>query len=157
MALMFQGNYEGAKEQARRASELDPTFFFAPMVYGWADLEAGKFTDAIPWLKKAKALESPPFVTAWLAYAYGASGDRVHAIAEFEHLKEMAPAGEVLPFNVAMVHLGLGDRKRAIDYLERAYAANSQMMPWIGKDRIFDPLRSEPRFVALMRKLQFAQ
>jgi eukaryotic-like serine/threonine-protein kinase len=157
MALMFQGNYEGAKEQARRASELDPTFFFAPMIYGWADLEAGKFTDAIPWLKKAKALESPPFVMAWLAYAYGASGDRAHAMAEFEHLKQMSPDGMVLPFNVAMVHLGFGDRKRAIDYLERAYAADSQMMPWIGKDRIFDPLRSEPRFVTLMRKLRFAK
>ena len=56
-----------------------------------------------------------------------------------------------------MVHLGLGDRKRALDNLERAYAADSQMMGWLGKDRMFDPLRSEPRFVALMRKLRFAQ
>ncbi len=157
MALMFQGNYEAAKEQARRASELDPTFFFAPMIYGWADLEAGKFTDAIPSLKKAKALESPAFVTAWLAYAYGASGDRAHAMAEFEHLKQTSPHGEVLPFNVAMVHLGLGNRTLALDYLERAHAADSQMMGWLGKDRIFDPLRSEPRFLALMRKLRFAQ
>jgi Flp pilus assembly protein TadD len=127
------------------------------MVHAWADLETGKFTDAIPWLKKAKALESPPFVTAWLAYAYGASGNRVHATAEFEHLKQMSPAGQVLPFNMAMVHLGLGDRTRALDDLERAYAADSQMMPWIGKDHIFDPLRSEPRFAALTRKLRFAQ
>ena len=41
MALMFQGNYAAAKEQARKAAELDPTFFFPPMIYGWADLEAG--------------------------------------------------------------------------------------------------------------------
>jgi hypothetical protein len=55
------------------------------------------------------------------------------------------------------VQLGLGDRQRALDYLERAYASDSQWMGWLNKDRMFDPLRSEPRFAALMRKLRFAQ
>ena len=156
MALIFQGSYEAAKRQARRAAELDPTFFFPQMVYGWTDIEAGKAGDAILSLKKAKAMESPAFVTAWLAYAYGASGDRVHATAEIEDLKKMSLHGEVLPFNLAIVHLGLGHRERALDSLERAYASDSQWMAWLGRDRIFDPLRSEPRFVALMRKLRFA-
>ena len=157
VALMFQSRYEAAKEQAGRAAELDPTFFFPQMVYGWADIEAGKPGDAIPSLKKAKALESPAFVTAWLAYAYGASRDRVHAMAELEDLKKMSLHREVLPFNLAIVQLGLGDRQRALDYLERAYASDSQWMGWLNKDRMFDPLRSEPRFAALMRKLRFAQ
>jgi hypothetical protein len=56
-------------------------------------------------------------------------------------------------FNLALVHLGLGDRTRALDNLERALAGNSQMMPWMGRDPIFDPLRSEPRFVALLNKM----
>jgi eukaryotic-like serine/threonine-protein kinase len=156
LALMFQGSYEAAKEQARRAAELDPTFFFPQMIYGWVDINAGKFTDAIPSLKKAKALEAPAFVTAWLAYAYARSGDRPRALVEFEDLKKMSLGGEVLPFNLAIVHLGLGDHQRALDYLERAYAADSQWMGWLNKDRMFDPLRSEPRFMALMKKLRFA-
>jgi serine/threonine-protein kinase len=154
---MFQGSYEAAKEQARRAAELDPTFFFPQMIYGWVDINAGKFTDAIPSLKKAKALEAPAFVTAWLAYAYARSGDRPRALVEFEDLKKMSLGGEVLPFNLAIVHLGLGDHQRALDCLERAYAADSQWMGWLNKDRMFDPLRSEPRFMALMKKLRFAQ
>jgi TolB-like protein/Tfp pilus assembly protein PilF len=156
MALMFQGSYQAAKDQARRASELDPTFFFAQFVHGWADIEAGKFADAIPSLEKAKALESPAFVTAWLAYAYGMSGDRARAMTELADLKKLSLRGEITPFNLAVVHLGLGDRQRALEYLERAYAADSQWMGWLNKDRMFDPLRSEPRFVALMRKLRFA-
>ena len=156
MAFLFQGNYRAAKDLASRAAELDQTFFFPAMISGWADLEAGKPADAIPALKKAKAMDSPAFVTAWLAYAYGMSGDRAHALAELEDLKKISLRGAVLPFNLAIVHLGLGDRARAIEYLERAYAADTQWMGWLKKDRMFDPLRSEPRFVALMKKLGFA-
>ena len=98
---------------------------------------------------------SPAFVTAWLGYAYGASGDRAHALAEIENLEKTSLHGHVLPFNLAIVYLGLGDRERALDYLEQAYASSSQWMGWLKGDRIFQPLRSEPRFVVLMRKLRF--
>ena len=74
-------------------------------------------------------------------------------MAELEDLKKMSRDGKVLPFNLALVYLGLGDRARALDNLELALAADSQMMPWLGRDAIFDPLRSEPRFVALLNKM----
>ena len=155
--LMFQRNSAAAKKLARTAAELDPTYFFPVMIDGWADLEVGKVREAIPALKKAKAMESPPFVTAYLAFAYGAAGDRAGAMAEFAELKRTARDGKVLPFNLALVYLGLGDRTLALDNLERALAADSQMMAWIGRDHIFDPIRSEPRFVALLKKMQLAQ
>jgi tetratricopeptide (TPR) repeat protein len=151
--FMFQRNAEAAKRLGRRAAELDPTYFFPVLIDGWTDLEMGKFREAIPPLKKAKAMESPPFVTAYLAFAYGAAGDRPSAMAEYADLKKMSRDGTVLPFNLALVYLGLGDRVRALDNLERALAADSQMMPWIGRDAIFDPIRSEPRFVALLNKM----
>ncbi len=157
IALMFQGNYEAAKQQAKRAEELDPTFFFPQFEYGWLAIEARNFADAIAPIKKAKGLGAPAFVTAWLAYAYAASGDRAHAMSEIEDLKKMSLHGEVTPFNLAVVELGFGNHRRAIDYLERAYASDSQWMGWLNKDRMFDPLRAEPRFVALMKKLKFAQ
>ncbi len=78
-------------------------------------------------------------------------------MAELEALKKMSQGGQVLPFNLALVYLGLGDHARALDNLERALAANSQMLAWLGRDAIFDPLRSEPRFMALMKKLNFVE
>ena len=74
-------------------------------------------------------------------------------LAEFEELRKQSKE-RVLPFNMAVAHLGLGDRTLALDYLERAYAADSQWMGWLNKDRTFDPLRSEPRFQALLKKLR---
>jgi hypothetical protein len=44
--------------------------------------------------------------------------------------------------------MALGDHPRALDHLERALAADSQMMVWISRDHIFDPIRAEPRFAA---------
>jgi tetratricopeptide (TPR) repeat protein len=155
MALAWQHNYRAAMEEAKRALVLDLTFFFAPWGYGWINIQAGKVRDAIPEFQRAKALESPPFVTAWLGYAYGASGDRTHALAAIEELRGKSLRGYVPPFNLAIVYLGLGDRRRALDYLEQAHAVNSQWMIYLRGDRIFDPLRSEPRFIALMRKLRF--
>lgn len=49
----------------------------------------------------------------------------------------------------------LVDRTRALDNLDAALAADSQMMAWIGHDAMFDSLRSEPRFIALMKRMNF--
>ena len=157
MAPMFQKNFEAAKALARRAGELDPTYFFPVMMLGWVDLEAGRYHDAIPFINRATTMGAPPFVTAYLAYAHGAAGDRGSAMAELETLKKMSQGGRVLPFNLALVYLGLGDHVRALDNLERALAADSQMMAWLGRDAMFDPLRFEPRFQALMKKLNFVE
>jgi len=124
------------------------------MVEGWGNLEVGRYGDAIPLLEKAKTMGAPPFVSAFLAYAYGAAGDRARAMTELSNLKKMSSDGTVLPFNMALVNLGLGDHPAALNNLEQAWAADSQMMAWLGQDRIFDPLRAEPRFVALLKKLR---
>ncbi len=155
IGLTWQGKYQAAAEEAKRAEELDPAYFFAHWGYGWLAIEAGKPGDAIREFQKAKVMDSPAFVTAWLAYAYGVSGDRPRAIGEMEDLKKRSLHGYVPPFNLALAYLGLADRARALDYLERAYTSDSQWMGWLKNDRIFEPLRSEPRFHALLKKLRF--
>ena len=157
MALMFRKDTAGVRALARRAAALDSTFFFPTMILGWINLEVGKVREAVPLLKKATTMDAPPFVTAYLAYALGASGDRAAAMQTLAVLRKMSPNGTVLPFNLALVYLGMGDHARAIDNLDKAYDANSQLLAWVGQDAIFDPLRSEPRFIALMRKLNFVQ
>jgi tetratricopeptide (TPR) repeat protein len=118
-------------------------------------LLAGDFPKAIAQFEQSRRVGAAPFVTAFLAYAHGRAGDRHRAMAALGELKGMSPGGEVAPFNLALVYLGLGDRTRALDYLEQAYAANSQQLVWLKVDPTYDPLRSEPRFIALMKRLNF--
>jgi len=154
-AWVWKGDYGAAKQQARRSAELDPTYFFGPLAEGWIDIEAGKPSDAIPHIQKAKTMGAPAFVSAWLAYAYAASGDLTRAKAEAEGLEKLSLRGSVTAFNLALVALGRGDQARAVSYLEQAYASDSQWLGWLKCDRIFDPLRSDPRFAALLKKLNF--
>ena len=147
LCLTAQGEFQQAKEEAKRGAKLDPEFFFPQLQFGWIDIQAGNAKAAIPALQKAVAMESPPFAIAWLGYAYGAAGDRNAALATIEQLKKKSVNGYAPQFNLAMIHLGLGDRDRALDLLEQASAADSQWMMYLKIDRIFDSLRADPRFV----------
>ncbi len=153
--FLYQGKAARTLELSRKAAELDPTFFLPKTEQGILALQDGKFADAIREFTQSQSLGAPPFTTAYLAYAQGRSGDRGGAVTTLATLKKMSPGGEVAPFNAALVYLGLGDHQRTLDYLEQAYAANSQQLVWLKIDRIYDPLRSEPRFVALMKRLNF--
>lgn len=155
IAPAWERRFEDAKDLVKRSSELDPSFFLPAWENGWIDIQAGKVTEAIPELLKAKSMNSPAFAGAWLGYAYGASGDRIRAQAELAELKSKALRGYVSPFNLALIYMGLGDRERALSYLDQSYAADSQWLGWLKGDRVWNPLRSDPRFVALMKRLRF--
>ena len=142
---------------ANRALDLDPAFFYPYQQQGWINIAAGKVAAAVPELQKAVAIGSPSWVAGFLGYAYGKTGNRAGAMAVIEELNRKSVHGYVPPFSVAIVYLGMGDSGRAMDYLEQAYSAHSQMLCWLKMDRIFDPLRKEPRFIALMKKVHFDQ
>jgi tetratricopeptide (TPR) repeat protein len=156
ITLAYARKYEAAK-QAAKALEIDPTVFFVPWVNGWIDLEAGGVKEAIQEMEQARTLGGPPWVAAWLGYAYGVAGDNSKALAMIEELKRRSLHGFVPPFNLAMVYLGMGDRESAMDGLENAYAAHSLMLTWLKMDPVFDPLRSEPRFIALLKKVHLEE
>jgi len=157
MPFLFRKDSANVFALTKKAAELDTTFFFPVMVNGWLRIEMGNPRAAVADLRKAVSMGSPPFVTAYLANALGAAGDRAGAMRELDSLRKMSPDGKVLPFNLALVYLGIGDHARALENLEKAYDADSQWLAWLGQDAMFDSLRSEPRFVNLLRKLHFVK
>lgn len=146
--LSFQGKYEAAK-----ALELDPTAYLAQFVLGWNDLEAGKFNEAIPELEKARAMDSPPFVAGFLGYAYAKAGERAKAQAIIAELNQMSSRQFVSPFCTAIIYLGFGDHQRALGGLEKAYEVRSQWLTFLKVDKFYDPLRSDQRFIELLKKV----
>jgi TolB-like protein/Tfp pilus assembly protein PilF len=151
----YSGRTAQALELTRKAAELDPSFFFPVMQDGTLALLDGNYPEAIAKYEKAQTMGAPPFTTADLAYAQAKAGDRAGAMATLGELQKMSPGGEAAPYNLALVYLGLGDHARAIDLLDQAYAASSQSLVWLKIDPVFDPLRPDPRFKALMRRMNF--
>jgi serine/threonine-protein kinase len=155
LPYMYRQDSASANALARRAAGLDSTYFFPVMLEGWTHIDGGRYRESVPLLQKSLAMGAPPFVRAYLGYALGMSGDRAGALRQLDSIKAVSPGGVVLPFNQALIYLGIGDRKRALDNFERAYDADSQLLAWLGQDTMFDSLRTEPRFIALLRKLHF--
>jgi adenylate cyclase len=151
--LFFQAKYEAAREQVRKALELDPNSYYAHLFLGWIDIEAGKFNESLSELQKASAMDSPPAVAGWLGYAYAAAGERAKAEAMIAELNQMSSHRFVSPFCTAIIYLGLGDKRRALEGLEKAYEARSQFLVLLKVERMFDPLRSDPRFIELLKKV----
>jgi len=154
--LALQRKYEAAKDQVRKALELDPNYFIAHWALGWVEIKQGKLNEAIAEMEKARVMDSVPFVAGWLGYAYAAAGQHDKAEAMIAELNQMSSRRFVSPFCTAIIYLGLGDKERALDGLDKTYEARSLWLTFLKVDRIFDPLRSEPRFIALLKKVGLA-
>jgi hypothetical protein len=106
-------------------------------------------------MQKARAMDSPPTVLGRLGYAYAQSGERSKAEATITELNQISSRRYVSAYMTAEIYVGLGDKRRALDELEKSYEARDWILLYLKMDKIFDPLRSEPRFIALLKKLGF--
>lgn len=68
-------------------------------------------------------------------------------------LEELEQAGDPSPFNLAVVHLGLGDNERALSLLEQAVDRGNFQVLYLKADARFDPLRADPRFAELVARI----
>ena len=84
------------------------------------------------------------------------AGRRDEALALLEELTRGGAAAYISPARVAQVHLGLGDRAQALDWIERALAGRATELAWLGVQPMFDALRDEPRFQAVLERIDLA-
>jgi tetratricopeptide (TPR) repeat protein len=112
----------------------------------------GKLTEATAEFEKAVALDDLPWYKGSLGYAYAASGDRAKAEQVLRNLNELAKKQYVSPALPASVYLGLDEKPKALDWIEKAYQDRDPML-WWNSDQLYDSVRNEPRFKAIMQKL----
>jgi adenylate cyclase len=144
--------YDDAIAQIRKTLELDPNTALAHHCLGWCLVWKGNLTEATAEFQKATALDDLPWYKASLGYAYAASGDRVKAEQVLRDLSDLAKKRYVSPALYASVYLGLGDKAKALDWIEKAYEDRDPML-WWNTDRLYDSVRNEPRFEAPMQEV----
>lgn len=148
--------YDLAIEASRQITESDPGFYKGYTTMGRAYAQQGRYADAIAMLEKGRSLAGDiPNILAALGQIHGLSGDRKRAREFLARLAELARARYIPATSFAIVHLGLGEKKRALDWLERGCERRDLSLAALKMHPIYDPLRGDPRFEELLRKLGF--
>ena len=145
--------YNEAEGQARKTLEMDSRFYLAHYYLGEVLQFKGQLTEAIAEYKKAAELNDDPFVLALLGQAHAKLGQRDEALKTLGQLQQLATRRYVTSYSFALVHIALGEKDKAIDWLERAYRDRAGPdIALIKVDPFFDDLRGDPRFEALLQK-----
>jgi tetratricopeptide (TPR) repeat protein len=145
--------YDEAEAQARKTLDMDSRFTVAHYYLGETFQVKGKLTAAIAEYQKAFELNNDPFSLAMLGQAYARQGKTDEARKVLARLSEEAKSRYVPPYALAVVLTALGDKAHAIDELERGYDEGGFYISLIKVDPLFDDLRGDPRFEALVQKI----
>ncbi|MGE5927490.1 MAG: BTAD domain-containing putative transcriptional regulator [Gemmatimonadota bacterium] len=152
--LLRAGRYAEALETSRNALEVEPSHPRARATHGWARFLTGDREGGIAELEYAVECSArTPLWVAQLGEALGMAGRPAAARALLGELEARAAHEFVSPYLFAYIHTGLGDADRALDYLERAVADRTGPTYSIKGSFLFVPLRTHPRFKALMRTM----
>jgi TolB-like protein/DNA-binding winged helix-turn-helix (wHTH) protein len=148
-AYFFGRRYDEAIAQCQEVLELNPKR--CRDVLGWSYREKGMYKQAI-----AEFLQLPdgPPKLGHMGNAYGRAGNKTEAQKALQRLIEMSKQ-RVGNYAVALVYAGLGEKDRAFEWLEKAYKVRDKGLCYMKVDPALDPLRSDPRFQDLLRRMNF--
>jgi TolB-like protein/DNA-binding winged helix-turn-helix (wHTH) protein/Flp pilus assembly protein TadD len=139
-------------QQSRKTIDMDPTFSAAHNQLGQGYLAKHLYAEAITELQKAIQLSGDsPIFTANLARAYVAANRKADAVELLNDLKRSSVPGYPLAAEIAMVYTALGDKDHAMTWLEKGY--EERFNPGVLLRSCFDPIRSDPRFKELVRRI----
>ncbi len=150
--------YDQAIEQCQEVLELDPNFVPALYYLGRAYEQKGQYEEAITHLAEARRISGASSrMAAGLAHAYALSGRRADAQQILDELTRRPSQSYVSPYEVGIVFVGLGDGEQALTWLDRAVEERDTYAVHLKVDPRLDPLRSDPRFHSLLRRMNFPE
>ncbi len=151
--LYHARRYDDAILQIKKTLELDPTSTLARHLLGCCLLWKGDTAGAIAEFQRSKIVVTGAWYQGLLGYAYAISGDRPKAEQILGELEELAKHQYVNSSAFAAIYLGLGEKEKALAWLDKCYE-NQESACWLLKvDPIYDSVRNEPRFQALLKKV----
>ncbi|MGH9796339.1 MAG: winged helix-turn-helix domain-containing tetratricopeptide repeat protein [Candidatus Acidiferrales bacterium] len=156
--LYFSRQYDRAIAQFRALLDEEPDFPRRAHVVIFAYVEVGRFADALADIENWRRVDDTPLTWAFEAYVYARSGQKEQArraIDKMQAMKQRWPADPTLMLWVT--HAGMLQKDKAFAFLERAYAEHSNVLVGLKVDPMYDPLRSDSRFQALLRRMNFPE
>jgi serine/threonine-protein kinase len=152
---LYARKYDEAIEALRKTAEMDPDFLFVRAPLGFAYLQKKMYEEALEETQKGKTLSAHVNKAneAWTGIAHSMVGNRNEARRVLDHLLDQLKYGYVPPALLAYLYLGLGENDQGFGWLEEAYQERDYWLFSLRVHPVFDNIRSDSRYSALLKKM----
>ena len=153
-AYYFGREYERAVEECEKAEQLDPGYFMLHFIAGRANMRLNNYARAIAHLKLARTGTGElPLMDAALGLAYAVSGKKGLTLKLADQFKEAAKKRYIPPTYFGMLFAGLGDKDKALEWLEKAFQERADGLTWLNVEPMMDEVRTDARFQELIQRI----
>jgi tetratricopeptide (TPR) repeat protein len=155
----LNGQYDEAITVLQKTLETDPKSMYVHLYLAWAYDLKGSYQEAIASYNLVTGMIGrDPRTLAYLARAHAMLGNRGEAERLVHELTEQSKQTYVFPFCMVYIYVGLGDKEQAFKWLEKAYEEKDTnlIVPGVRFDPMLEPLRSDPRYTDLLRRMNLA-
>jgi TolB-like protein/Flp pilus assembly protein TadD/tRNA A-37 threonylcarbamoyl transferase component Bud32 len=153
--FFYARQYDRAVQAFQQSLENNPNFWPLHFFLGQVYEQQGLFPDALVQFQKA---QGPTFLAiSGMGHLYAISGRRAEAAKILSDIRLRSQGAYIPPTYLARIYVGLGERDEAFAWLEKGYAARDSHMEFLGVEPAFDPLRSDPRFADLLRRMNLSR
>ncbi len=148
----YARQYDQALSDIQRADEMDarPLEFTFPRAIIY--VEKKMYEEAIAEFQR---LGQQPHAIGHIGNVYGRMGRATEAHESISRLQERVESDGIGRYEIAIVYAGLGEKDQAFDWLEKSFGAHDKGLTYLKIDPCLDPLRSDPRFHNLLRRVGF--
>lgn len=155
-AYYWARRYDEAIEQSKKSIELDPSHAASHVFVGQSYALKAEYPQAIAAYEKAINLsERTTNILGLLGHSYALAGKRAEALKILAELTELSRKQAVSPYDLAIIYTGLGEKDKAMERLNRAYEERAGWIISLRVEPMFEPLRSDPRFIDLQRRMNY--
>jgi TolB-like protein/DNA-binding winged helix-turn-helix (wHTH) protein/Flp pilus assembly protein TadD len=151
---LYARDYDQAIRDFQRTLAMEPNDGYSRRYLAVAYEQKGMYLEALTELQKTPpGPAQTPVLRAALGHAYALAGNHREALAILGELETNAKQQYVSALDIALIHLGMGERRVALDWLEKAYHEHSWFLIYLKVDPRFDALRSDPHFQDIVRRV----
>ena len=150
----YNGDLEGALREYKKTTDFDPEFHVAPWMASWVLTNLGRMDEALQAATRAVEVSKGLLIVyPALARVHALAGRPAEARRVLSDLEAKSPARYIDPVEISMAYEALGERDRALEWLDRGLKERGHWMIALGIDQRFDSMRGDPRFEATAKKV----
>jgi DNA-binding winged helix-turn-helix (wHTH) protein/tetratricopeptide (TPR) repeat protein len=152
----LRSEHQRAVDHLMKTLELEPNYMPTHFVLACVYSQQGRLEEAIAEFQFVYKLDDEAYLAlGFMGYAHALAGQKDEAATLLNILKDISLRKYVSPYSMLMIHLGLGEHEQVFDLLEQLYLERNDWLVWLKVSPELKPLRNDPRFKDLMRRVGF--